>query len=275
MSVLKNHRHLSPIEYERKFDIFVRYLDKRLMHVPMRYYRELIVPFHDAINHCQHEMAEVTKLSFDSKKRISAERYKAMKRLLDSMQDIAKMSYVYWSISETKASIKYVELHSRKFWSDSFNEIVNLISKEAKKCHTYKEDDVNAYLMFPYPHKDKAQYLQAIDKLHKTIIGVSKRITHRLKQRNVTLLLDLCDDAMYEAYTANQIEIIDECTQKKRVRKLDKTIGLLYEMNKPLRELAFDHIFTCEELATFNETLEDAKKMTQAIRNKDKEIQFF
>lgn len=273
MSVLKNKRHIAPTEYERRFDIFTHYLDNRIKRIPMRYYRELIRPFNDAIINCENDIAQMNQL-FLQGKRESVERYRVIQQLIKDMCDIVKVSYTYWNISETKSSIKYVKGKSREYWAKTFNEVLNLVYKEAQRCHKFKEEDIEMNHMFAYPNCQKAEYIKEISNIQKLVARRSKRMNARIKDRNMERLLYLCSDALYLAYSANAIKIIDEKTKKNRVNKLDKAVGFLYEIDKPLRELAFDGVFTEIELKRIHESLSNAKKMTQAIKNTDKTLSF-
>ena len=274
MSVLKNYRNKSPIEYERQYYRFTRYLQDRITRLPSRYRFELIDPFNNVISDCDKNISEISFLKLQGKG-TCAERYKLILKVLENLNQITKLTYVYWSMSEINSnSITEVKYSSKEYWSNFQKKVTDLIIDEAKQCRKYKEEDIDIMIPYPYAKYKRAKFLEAIANIHKTAIFRFKHTIAGFKNRNFKTMLDLSADALYYANRGNSIKIIDESTKKKRIVWFDKAIRCLYDLDRPIRELAFDHIFTEDEYISLHEDLETAKKITQKIKRDDSMLIF-
>lgn len=83
MSVLKNKRRTSKIEYERNFIGFYEYMNGRIDHMPRRWMRPLGIPMKEALNQIYDDVLMVSEMYID--KDPAKKRYMQCRKVVEEL----------------------------------------------------------------------------------------------------------------------------------------------------------------------------------------------
>lgn len=269
-----NDRHTSSIEYENTYGKLNKYLSDKLKRVPARYAHYLREPFNGLLNDIYRDIMELTNDYVADKKLQSVERYRRCAGILEKTAQMISFCYTYWNLSEMQNGIKLVTAKQRQYCTDFVDKEVGLIIGVMRNCRRDIKVEVDVPAMHPYSKKDMHDviFIQKIAELERIIYRRAIHMGNGYRDAEMELLVSISRDALYHACTGNRIRAEErETAAKKRLKEFSACIGCLMSMNRPIRELAYDGIFTEEELEKLCTLLAESQKILRTIRDGDRE----
>lgn len=262
------------MEYENTFTDVNAYISGKIKALPKRYRHYLGEPMNRALNRTYKTIMEVSYEYIIGKKQ-SVSRYRKCAEVIDGIREIIKLSYTYWILSGDKNEIRYITAKQRAYWAELVNREISLINGVMAKCRQDKAKEIDLPGMEPIMKHDfsKAVYIEKIAEMEQTIYKRAIQCGKDYTDAQMEMLVSLSRDALYYACEANRIRTDEgDEARKKRRKYLTDSISALMAMNRPIRELAFDDIFTEKELEWICERNTDAQKIMRTLRDnlKDK-----
>lgn len=269
-----NDRHLSSIEYENTYGKLNAYLSDKLRRVPGRYAHFLREPFNNLLNDIYIDIMELTNVYVSEKKIQSMERYRKCIDILAKMEQVISFCYTYWNLSGMDNGIKLVTAKQRQYCADFVNKEIHLIAGVMQRCRKDARWEADIPFMYPYSNKDLKEviFIRKLAELERIIYKRAIQMGKGYRDAGMELLVSLSRDALYHACTGNQICADEsEAAAKKRQKEFSACIGNLMSMNRPIRELAFDRIFSEEELEKLCTLNAECQKILKAVKESDRE----
>lgn len=275
MSVRVNDRHLSDIEYENTYGKLNEYISSKLKRLPKRYRHFLGQPFNEVLNNIYRDIIELTNLYMIGKYK-SIDRYRVCVKILKSFEEVISLSYTYWNLSGNQQNgIKYVNKRVRIFWTDFINKEIALITGVMNKCNADKKIVVDIPIMKPHT-KSEINDVIFLEKLSALQRIIYKRAIHTSKDfhdARMEMLVSLSRSALYNALQGNDIFVDgNEKLYNKRKKFMSNAIGDLYAMNRPIKELGFNDIFSEGELESICNLLTECIKILKSVQETDDSI---
>lgn len=275
MSVRVNDRHLSDIEYENTYGKLNEYISSKLKRLPKRYRYFLGQPFNEVLNNIYRDIIELTNLYMIGKYK-SVDRYRVCVKILKSFEEVISLSYTYWNLSGNQQNgIKYINKRVRIFWTDFINKEIALITGVMNKCNADKKIVVDIPIMKPHT-KGEINDVIFLEKLSTLQRIIYKRAIHTSKDfhdARMEMLVSLSRSALYNALQGNDIFVDgNEKLYNKRKKFMSNAIGDLYAMNRPIKELGFNDIFSEDELESICNLLTECIKILKSVQETDNSI---
>lgn len=275
MAVRVNDRHLSDIEYENTYGKLNDYIASKIRRLPKRYGHFLGEPFNAVMNEIYRDIIRLTSLYFTGKTK-SVERYRLCAEILNSFEEVIRLSYTYWNLSDNqKNNIKYVDAKARKFWATFVNKEIALIIGVMSKCNADKKIPITAPTM-SFRSKREINDVVFLSKLSELEKIIYKRAIHTCKDfrdARMEMLVSLSRSALYNAIQGNDVFVNgDEKLYNKRRKFFSDAVGDLYAMNRPLKELGFNDIFSEKELESICVLLTECIRIIKSVQETDSEL---
>jgi len=275
MSVRVNDRHLSDIEYENTYGKINEYISLKLKGLPKRYRYFLGKPFNKVLNDIYRDIIELTNLYMIGKGK-SIARYRLCVKILKSFEEVISLSYTYWNLSgNNQNKIKYVNARVRIFWTDLINKEIALIVGVMGKCNSDKKVAVNIPIMKPHTKSEinDVIFLKKLSTLQEIIYKRAIHISKDYQDAKVEMLVELSRSALFNATQGNDIFVNqDEQLYSKRKNFISNALGDLYAMNRPIKELSFNDIFSEDELENVCNLSTECIKILKSIQETDKSL---
>lgn len=272
MSVRVNDRHLSDIEYENTYSKLNEYISSKLRRLPKRYSYFLSRPFNNVLNNIYRDIIELTNLYMSGKQK-GIDRYRLCGNILNSFKEVISLSYTYWNLSGSRQNqVKYINKKQREFWTDFVNKEIALIVGVMKKCNVDKNLIVEVPNMKAYTKGEVNQviFLEKLSSLQKIIYKRAIHTSKDYQDARMDMLVSLSRSALYNALQGNDIFVgNDEKLYKRRSKLISDAISDLYAMNRPIKELSFNDIFSETELENICNLLTNSIKILKSIRTSD------
>ena len=276
MAVRANQRRISDTEYENTYEKIYVYITDKIKRSPMRHSKYLGEPFLNVMNKAYKDIMQMTTL-YNSGKAKSIERLRLCFTVCEDFVEIITFSYVYWNLSSQKNGIKYVAPHSREYWTNLINKEIILIYGVMKKCNAFKNVEEKEVMKIPYMRAYSNEDIKKVDflkKLYKVQCIIYRQAIQSSKKFNdaqMEILVDLSRSALYNAVSANRINVKDDEKKfKKREKYFSEAIGNLYAMNRPVKLLSFDCVFSEKDLAIICRYINECAKIIRSIKESDK-----
>lgn len=270
MAVKVNLRHLSDTEYENTFTKLLRYLQNRFEHLPKRHLRFLGKPYNDLLCDEYEVIMEITEEYYKGH-RYGIARYRQCVKALEIFEEIISYTYMFWNIAYEKNGIKHVKQNSREFWANYINNEIILINGIMKKCNGYNGNEKlpKAYSYLNSSAR-KAIFLSNLMDITRTVYKYASHSSKNYRDIQIESLLKFSRHAFYFAITGN---IIPTNSKEYKIRKsnLSNAIDNLYKMNRPIKELAFNHVFSDNDLEKLSSLVTDTIKVITTIQKNDSE----
>ncbi len=272
MSVKKNDRHLSCLEYENTFTKIYNLLIRRIEKIPIRYNLHLSIPFQNVLNDIYKNIMELSNIYLHFV-RWGIDRYRLCNKILNMFDSLISFVYTYWNLSCKKNGIKYLNYRKRQTMADYINKEITLIEGIMKKCNVDKSIAVHIPHIKAYDNKSIGHvvFLKNLKDLQCIIYKCAIRSNKKIRDAQFEILVELSRDAFYYAKTGNDILVSDDKTYKNRSKNITKSLDALYSMNRPVRELAYAEKLSEKELEKICRLISESIKILNSIRKSERE----
>lgn len=272
MSVKKNDRHVSCLEYENTFTKIYNLLIIKIKKIPIRYNIHLSIPFQNILNEIYKDIMELSNLYLHSPK-WGIDRYRMCNKILSEFEKLISVIYAYWNLSCKKNGIKYQNYKKRQNVADYVNKEIALIEGIMNKCN--KDENIKPKIPHIKAFDNKSigdvVFLKNLKNLQGIIYKCAVRSSKKIRDAQLEVLVELSMDAFYYAKTGNDILISDEKTYKSRNKNICKALDTLYSMNRPVRELAYADGLSEKELETICKLISETIKILNKIKISESE----
>lgn len=271
MSVLKNKRRTSKIEYERNFIGFYEYMNGRIDHMPRRWMRPLGIPMKEALNQIYDDVLMVSEMYID--KDPAKKRYMQCRKVVEELIAFQEWILLYWNLSDGRNGIKWVDADGRKFMSECINREIYLLGGVMRRLDPkMKLGRMEVTYMKAFTRKDieGIQFLERLYELNNLVYQKHIRIPMAERDEEASLACRYIRNAYYSAYSANFIPTTKGEYQKRR-RLLGEAISDLYRLNRPMVKMFMVHLFSNEDMETITRLVNESTRLLQGIQNSDKE----
>lgn len=272
MSVLKNKRRTSKIEYERNFLGFYEYMNGRIDHMPRRWMRPLGRPMKDALNQMYDDVLMVSEMYIDQE--TSKKRYMQCKKVVEELMGFQEWMYLYWILSDGRNGIKWVDADARKYMSDYLNREIYLLGGVMRRLDpTMKHGRMEVTYMKPFNKKDieGVLFLEKLYELNELVYPKHIRIPTAERDEEVSLACRYIRNAFFCAYAANSFIPSTNGEYHKRRRLFGEAISDLYRLNRPMVKMFMVHLFSNEDMETITKLVNESTRLLQGIQKADKE----
>lgn len=274
MSVRVNDRHISDIEYENTFSKLNQYLIDKLKRLPKRYRHFLRDPFNHALMEGYKEIMNMTNEFLQNKKQ-GVNRYRSCVKILNHLEQIISFSYTYWNLSGINNNeIKYVTSKQRQYWTAFVNKEIVLIEGVMDKCRKDESLKFNTPRMNAYKGSDfkNITFLNKLSELERIIYQRALHTNQDYRDVQMETLVELSRAALFNACEANRIFVNkDEKLFAKRKKYFSECVRCLMSMNRPIKELAFDHVFSEKELKKISTLCTESLSIVKSVKASDLE----
>lgn len=275
MSVLKNKRRTSEIEYEYNYAHRIyKDIKGRMSRIPKRYYEEIRSPIMETCNEIYNDILNVSQLYTDEKKSKSSERFALCERILDEFENLIKYLYLYWNLSSsTNTSMKPVSAKSRKYLCKMINREISLIKGVAKYINADRSKKLKETTMTVYTYNQikDVTFLKNLYHLQRNIIKLRKTLPLHERDCEILIAKKIAVDAFYNAFTANNIFPTNKSQYTRRKNLFRESISALYKINRPLGEVFMQGFGTNLAKENISKNIDEALKMIQTIQKTDAE----
>lgn len=276
MSILKNNRRQSEIEYEYNYTHrLYREIKDRMDRVPRKYYDTVCQPILTSCNNIYMDILDVSQLYREDKKDKSDERLQLCMNIIDEIEVLIQNLYLYWNLSSWRnTSIKSIKFKSRKYLSKLINRQIGLILGVARYINSDKAESIKEVHMYPFNYKKimETDFLKELYLFERNIIKIRKDLPTIERNAEILIAKTLAVKAFYCAYTANNTFPTTKREYTRRKNLFREAISSLYKINRPLGEVFMHESYVSNKMqAEASEHLNNALRMIQAVQKSDKE----
>ena len=276
MSVLKNKRSVSDLEYDRSFKKLYYHTMDKLDRLPRRRQQALSTPFIKILKETYRIILDVENNYADNKTGKAKKRYKNFKQIISNLQSLELPLFTYWNIVN---GLKYPDHVSsitdkkKKSWIELINKEIDVVQGCIKKSKFYNEetDGEFEHVMY-YKNSDltTAKFLGSMSTLQRVTHTYVMRMSSILKQTDGELLLELVNEAWYHCVKGNYVPETSEAYAKRR-KHFSKAISCLYSMNEPLIKVFNVMRLSDSQMRDYSCLLNRTKQMLLNLQSSDKQ----
>lgn len=273
MSVLKNKRRTSKIEYEKNFLGFYEYMMNLIDHIPKRWSKPLGAPMKEALNRMYDDVLLVSEMYIEQEQ--NKKRYLQCRKVVEELTAFQELVCLYWNLSDGRNGIKWADADRRRYMSIYLNkEIYLMAGLMIKLDHQKKFGAIEVSYLKPFQKKDidGVVFLQKLYELNELVYTKSIRIPLAIRDEEVTLACRYIRNAFYSAYTANSTIPSTKREYERRRKLFGEAISDMYRLNRPMTKLFMVHMFSNEDMETITDLVAESTKLLQAVQNTDKEL---
>ena len=272
MSVLKNKRRTSVIEYERNFLGFYEYMNGRIDNMPRRWMKPLGLPMKEALNQMYDDVLLVSEMYID--KEPAKKRYMQCKKVIEELMAFQEWIYLYWNISDGRNGVRWADADRRKHMSAYLNREIYLLGGVMHGLDPkMKFGRLEVMYLTPFTRKDIEDviFLEKLYELNELVYPKCIRIPLAERDEEAKLACKYIRNAFYCAYSANSIIPSTKGEYSKRRRLFGEAISDLYRLNRPMVKMFMVHLFSNEDMETITQLVNESTRLLQGIQNSDKE----
>lgn len=272
MSVLKNKRRTSKIEYERNFIGLYEYMMNLLDHMPKRYAGILGRPMKERLNDMYDKVANISDMYIE--KESWKERYKLCSETIKDIEAFAEWVYLYWILSDGRNGIKKADDQKRDFMAKMFNRQIYLIAGVMSKLDDKKKlgrIEVQYMKKFNAKELEGIVFLEKLYELNKLVYPKVIRIPLAQRDEEASLACKYLRNAFYCAYSGNLIFPEDKKQYDKRKRLIGEAISDMYRIDRPMLKLFMVHLFSDEDMERITALINESTRHLLALQASDKE----
>lgn len=272
MSVLKNKRRTSKIEYERNFLGFYEYMNGRIDNMPRRWMKPLGLPMKEALNQMYDDVLLVSEMYID--KEPAKKRYMQCRKVIEELTAFQEWIYLYWILSDGRNGIKWADADRRKYMSICLNKEIYLMGGVMHRLDPkMKFGRLEVMYMKPFTRKDieEIQFLEKLYQLNELIYPKYIRIPLAERDEEASLACKYIRNAFFCAYSANLIYPSTKGEYGHRHRLFSEAISDLYRLNRPMVKMFMVHLFSNEDMETITQLVNEATRLLQGMQKSDKE----
>ena len=276
MSVLKNKRCISALEYDRSFGIMYDYTMLKLNSIPRRRQSTLSAPFTNILKETYRIILEIETNYDDSRNKKAKDRYDNIKKAIKNLQSLQSPLFTLWNIvnnfNEKDDYAPKISDKQKAYWVQLINNELIILQGCLKKSKFYnQETDGEIELLMYYKNSDlhTAKFLGSMSKLQRITHSYNIRMSPLIKDTDGALLLELANDAWYYCVKAN--EFPQNKTQYLNRRKyISKAITCLYNMNKPMIKVFNVMRLSDKQMTEWGNLVNNTKNMLISLQESDK-----
>ena len=272
MSVLKNKRRTSKIEYEKNFLGFYEYMMNLIDHMPKRWFKPLGAPMKEALNRMYDDVLLVSEMYIEQEQ--NKKRYLQCRKVVEELTAFQELVCLYWNLSDGRNGIKWADADRRKYMSIYLNKEIYLLAGVMVKLDQQKKfGAIEVSYLRPFVRRDieGIMFLQKLYELNNLVYTKSIRIPLAQRDEEVSLACRYIRDAFYCAYAANNILPQTKKEYDRRRRLFGEAISDLYRLNRPMLKLFMVHLFSNEDMEKITTLVNESTKYLQGVQASDKE----
>lgn len=272
MSVLKNKRRTSKIEYERNFIGFYEYMNGRIDNMPRRWMKPLGLPMKEALNQMYDDVLLVSEMYID--KEPAKKRYMQCRKVIEELTAFQEWIYLYWILSDGRNGIKWADADRRKYMSICLNKEIYLMGGVMHRLDPkMKFGHLEVMYMKPFTRKDieDVVFLEKLYELNELVYPKCIRIPLAERDEEASLACKYIRNAFFCAYSANLIYPSTKGEYGHRHRLFSEAISDLYRLNRPMVKMFMVHLFSNEDMETITQLVNEATRLLQGMQKSDKE----
>lgn len=272
MSVLKNKRRTSKIEYERNFIGIYEYMMNLLDHMPKRYAGILGRPMKERLNDMYDKVANISDMYIE--KESWKERYKLCAETIKDLEAFAEWVYLYWILSDGRNGIKKADDQKRDFMAKMFNRQIYLIAGVMSKLDDKKKlgrIEVQYMKKFNAKELEGIVFLEKLYELNKLVYPKVIRIPLAQRDEEASLACKYIRNAFYCAYSGNLIFPENKKQYDKRKRLIGEAISDMYRVDRPMLKLFIVHMFSDDDMERIAALVNESTRHLLALQASDKE----
>lgn len=272
MSVLKNKRRTSKIEYEKNFLGFYEYMMNLIDHIPRRWQKPLGAPMKEALNQMYDDVLMVSEMYIEKER--SKTRFIQCRKVIEELTSFQEWICLYWNLSDGRNGIKWADADRRKYMSIYLNkEIYLLAGVMVKLDQNRKFGAIEVSYLRPFMRRDieGIVFLQKLYELNNLVYTKSIRIPLAQRDEEVALACKYIRNAFYCAHTANSTLPSTKREYERRRKLFAEAISDMYRLNRPMMKLFMVHLFSNEDMETITGLVNDITRILQEIQKTDKE----
>ena len=272
MSVLKNKRRTSKIEYERNFIGIYEYMMNLIDHMPKRYMEILGKPMKDRLNEMYDKVAKISDMYIE--KDPWKERYLLCGEMVKDLESFAEWVYLYWILSDGRNGIKRADDQKREFMAKMFNREIYLIAGVMFKLDRqkkYGQIEVQYMKKFNAKEIEGIRFLETLYELNKLVYPKVIRIPLAQRDEEAALACRYIRNAFYCAYSGNLIFPENKKQYDKRKRLIGEAISDMYRVDRPMLKLFMVHLFSDEDMERIAALINETSRHLLALQASDKE----
>lgn len=272
MSVLKNKRRTSKIEYERNFIGLYEYMMNLINHMPKRYMQMLGNPMKSRLNEMYDKVMKISDMYIE--KEPWKERYLLCRETIEDLESFAEWVYLYWNLSDGRNSIKRADDEKREFMTKMFNREIYLIAGVMFRLDTRKKYgiiEVRYMQKFNAKEIEGITFLEKLYQLNKLVYPKVIRIPLAQRDEEAALACKYIRNAFYCAYTGNLIFPENKKQYDKRKRLIGEAISDMYRLDRPMLKLFMVHLFSNDDMEKITQLVNEATRYLLALQASDKD----
>lgn len=271
MSIRVSDRRVSEIEFENTGSKICDYIRQKLDKVPVRYRRNFAIPFANCLAEFEHTIIRLADDFLESSKK-NFVRSELCKEAITLLEEIASFSYSYWILSQSKKNeIKYVCHRKRFYWAGLVNKEFGLLYGVRNKSLPKGSEVLPMRFMKPYTNEEikDNDILRKLSELERIAYRVANNRKNNFRDAYAERFVEVCRDASYYAFDAFSKEPETQYLRNRRRNDLNEVIGLLFEANRLIRKMMFDHVLKEKDLEKVCTLSTDVITELKTIRNSD------
>jgi len=272
MSVLKNKRRTSKIEYERNYIGIYEYMMNLINHMPKRYMEILGKPMKERLNRVYDNVTKISDMYIE--KDPWKERYLLCGETVRELESFAEWVYLYWILSDGRNAIKRADDQKREFMTKMFNREIYLIAGVMFKLDTQKKYghiEVQYMKKFNAKEIEGIKFLEKLYELNRLVYPKVIRIPLAQRDEEAALACKYIRNAFYCAYSGNLIFPENKKQYDKRKRLIGEAISDMYRLDRPMLKLFMVHLFSDEDMERITALIGETSRHLLALQASDKE----
>ena len=264
MSILKNKRTLSPLEYERRYMELYDYMTDLLGGLPRRYQAILGSPMREELGHIYDEVASISDLYIEGDK--TTERRKLCRSAIRHLEGFGEWVYLLWILSDGENGIKSIEPRRREYMTELINRELRLLAGVGKiegvmEMRSFRKADI-----------EKLEALKKLYELNALVYPKIIRIPLTERDEEAALACRLIRNAFYCAWTANKERADNTKGATRRRKYFGEAISDLYKVDRPMVKMFMVDLFSEADMEKITLLVNDSTKLLQAILDKEKSV---
>lgn len=276
MSVLKNKRSISALEYDHSFTIMYDYTMLKLQTIPRRRQLTLSAPLSTILVETYRTILDIETNYDDSRSQRAKKRYENIKKAIKDLQSLQSPLLTLWNIvngfSDKHDYAPKISDKQKEYWIGLINNEINILQGCLRKSKFYnQETDEDVELLMYYKNTDlhTAKFLGSMSKLQRVTHSYCIRMSPLLRDMEGALLLQLVNDAWYYCVRANEFPQNKKQYLARR-KYISKAISCLYNMNKPMNKVFNILKLSDRQMTEWSNLLNNTKRMLVSLQESDK-----
>lgn len=258
MSVLKNKRNLSPVEYVFHFIKLYDFTANRLKKIPKRKYEYLGKPIISQMNKIQTIIMQIHNQYFVYGIKLKSKPEQVLE-VINEIKKLNKPLIALWNIE------KYPTVKMQK-WLDMINKEIRYL-KNIGGLSTLEGEEY--MFILKYKKIDEMQFLKNMKYLHRFIYRKIISIPTNYRETHGSLIIELINEAFYRVLKANNI--YPTTKEEYIIRKQDIAIAMdcLQQLEPPVISLFLTLEFNEHTMRQWSRRINYEMKLLKGLQDSD------